>query len=332
MKEELLEVLVCPDCDRYPLEVQNVVFQSGEIDVGQIVCPHCGSKFDIIQGIPVLLPTVLQMTAANAGVKTGQLAEQHKRTQIDYFNNVGTSEFEITRPHNTGRLYQALLNYKVKQSLRLISADLNKTTILCVCCGSGMDLEHLYVRGGRVVGLDISLGAVIGAKERARRFNLEYDLVVGDAEHLPIRTDSFDFGYVHDGLHHLALPFAGLRELWRVSRQAVILTEPTEAFLTKISILLGISGVVEEAGNKVRRLPMSEIEAVLTTLMPTSVAVKRYLMWYPHEPPQWFTSFDRNWLFNTYWFIFGLLNHIVGQWGNKLTVTIWKNGKDAGDK
>ena len=251
MKANLLNVLACPDCQHYPLQIRNGVFREGEVDVGQIVCPNCGNEFEIVQGIPVLLPASLKITPASERAEMREFAEQHKQTQIDYFNSVGTSEFEITRPYYAGRLYQALLDYKAEQMLRLVGEELNGATVLCICCGSGIDLGYLFARGAQVVGMDISLGAVLGAKERGKRFNLEYDLVVGDAEHPPFRTESFDFGYVHDGLHHLALPYLGLHELWRTSRRAVVLTEPSAAFLTKISILLGISGVIEEAGNKV---------------------------------------------------------------------------------
>jgi SAM-dependent methyltransferase/uncharacterized protein YbaR (Trm112 family) len=324
MKAVLLEMLACPDCKYSPLEFQNAVFRDGEVDAGQIVCPNCENEFDIVQGVPVLLPTTCNASAATAGVDMEKSAEQHKQSQIDYFNSIGTSEFEITRPRNTGRLYQALLDYKAERSLRLMGAELNGATVLCVCCGSGMDLEYLQDQGSKVVGMDISLGAVLGAKERARRFGLEYDLVVGDAEHLPFCPDSFDFGYVHDGLHHLSSPYKGLCELWRASRRAIVLTEPADAFLTRISILLGISGIDEEAGNKVCRLKLTELKTNVTQLEPKSVTLTRYVMWYPHQPPRWFVFFNLEHVFRTYWYMFSLVNHVIGKWGNKLTGTIWK--------
>jgi SAM-dependent methyltransferase/uncharacterized protein YbaR (Trm112 family) len=329
MKADLLGVLACPDCEYYPLEFANAFLRDGEVNDGQIVCQNCGIEFNIIQGVPVLLATACNASAATARVEMRKSPEQHKQTQVGYFNNIGTSEFEITRPHNTGRLYQALLDYKAEQSLRLVRTELNGAMVLCVCCGSGMDLEYLQDRADRVVGMDISIGAVLGARERARRFGLEYDLVVGDAERLPFRPNGFDFGYVHDGLHHLASPYKGLCELWRASRRAIVLTEPTDAFLTRISVLLGISGVNEEAGNKVRRLEFSELKTVLAHLKPASVSLSRYLMWYPHQPPSWFEFFNRDRAFRTYWYMFSLLNRVIGQWGNKLTATIWKRREVA---
>lgn len=325
MRITLLDILACPDCRHYPLQLRTPVNSSGEeVNTGQVVCPNCGSKFDIVEGAPVLLPTTLKPSLITAGAEVEGVSERQKKTQIDYFNSIGRSEFEITRPHNTGRLYQALLDYKAEHSLRSVRAELNGAMVLCVCCGSGMDLEYLQDRAYRVVGMDISLGAVLGARERAKRFGLEYDLVVGDAEHLPFRPNSFDFGYVHDGLHHLSSPYKGLCELWRASRRAIVLTEPTDAFLTRISVLLGISGVDEEAGNKVCRLKLTELKTNVAQLKPKSVTLTRYVMWYPHQPPRWFGFFNRDQAFRTYWYMFSLVNHVIGKWGNKLTGTIWK--------
>ena len=330
MKIGLLDTLACPDCQHHPLQLQGpIVSPTREVDLGQIVCPNCDSEFDIVEGVPVLLPTTLKVSTLSADTNAREQAERDKQIQIDYFNRIGGSEFEVTRPHNTGRLYQALLDYKAEKSLRLVRTELNGAMVLCICCGSGMDLEYLWNRGSKVVGIDISLGAILGAKERARRFNLEYDLVVGDAQHLPFRRDSFGFGYVHDGLHHLSFPDIGLRELWRVSRRAVILTEPTDAFLTRMSVFLGISGVDEEAGNKVRRLALPELRTLLTSLKPASVVTSRYLMWYSHEPPRWFGFFEQDWAFSTCWRMFSVLNHVMGKWGNKLAVTSWKRRKVA---
>ena len=331
MNPDLLGVLACPSCEYYPLEIVGAVLRDGEVDVGQIICQNCKAVFNILQGVPILLSSVCNM-GASARVDMARSAEQHNQAQIDYFNNIGTSEYEITRPHDTGRLYQALLDFKAEQSIRLVRTELYGSMVLCVCCGSGMDLEYLHNRAGRVVGMDISMGAVLGARERARRFGLKYDLVVGDAERLPFRSNGFDFGYVHDGFHHLSSPYKGLSELWRTSRRAIMLTEPIDAFLTRISVLLGISGTNEEAGNKVCRIELSELNNVLAHLKPASVSLSRYLMWYPHKPPGWFKFFNRKRIFGTYWYVFSLLNRIIGKWGNKFSATIWKNKKNHSDK
>lgn len=331
MNPDLLGVLACPSCEYYPLDIVNVVLGDGEVNAGQIICQNCRAVFNIIQGVPVLLSSAYDR-AANASADVARSAEQHNQGQIDYFNNIGTSEFEITRPHDTGRLYQALLDFKAEQSIRQVLTELYGSMVLCVCCGSGMDLEYLHNRAGRVVGMDISIGAVLGARERARRFGLKYDLVVGDAERLPFRSNGFDFGYVHDGLHHLSSPYKGLYELWRTSRRAIMLTEPIDASLTRVSVLLGISGTNEEAGNKVCRIKLSELRTFLADLKPASVSLSRYLMWYPHKPPGWFRFFNRKRAFGTYWYFFSLLNRIVGRWGNKFSATIRKSENIHSDK
>ena len=55
---------------------------------------------------------------------------------------------------------------------------------------------------------------------------------MADAERLPFRDASVDLVYVHDGLYHLERPWSRSREMARVARRAVSITEPAEASLT----------------------------------------------------------------------------------------------------
>ena len=92
-------------------------------------------------------------------------------------------------------------------------------------------------------------------RARAReRYGLDYLVVVGDVEHLPVRTASADISYVHDGLHHLSDPAIGLRELARVARRAISINEPAEALGTALAVKLGVALEREDAGNRVARL------------------------------------------------------------------------------
>ena len=54
-----------------------------------------------------------------------------------------------------------------------------------------------------------------------------------NAESLSFADNSFDFVYCKESLHHFARPYAALHEMFRVARQAVVLTEPRDTSIDK---------------------------------------------------------------------------------------------------
>ena len=79
--------------------------------------------------------------------------------------------------------------------------------------------------------------------------------VVADAEALPLRDRSVDLLYVHDGLHHLDSPQAGIREMLRTSRLGDLGQRAgAGARATLLAARLGLSEHYEEAGNFIARL------------------------------------------------------------------------------
>jgi ubiquinone/menaquinone biosynthesis C-methylase UbiE len=207
-----------------------------------------------------------------------------KDTQAAYYDQQEADEFEIERPRGAGRLYEYFLRFKFRRSLELLDEPIAGRTVLCICAGAGMDVEFLTERGARVVGLDLSLGALRGAQERARRHRFAAGFVVGDAERLPFPDQAFDYCYVHDGLHHLDEPEKALGELARLARRGVIITEPAEATLTALAIRWGIIQAYEEAGNYVIRFTPERLSEFFRERGFARTASSRYLMKYPHVP------------------------------------------------
>jgi ubiquinone/menaquinone biosynthesis C-methylase UbiE len=147
-----------------------------------------------------------------------------------------------------------------------------------------MDAEFLARAGAEVVALDISLGAARRATERARRHRFALLPIVGDVEQLPFRDASIDVVYVHDGLHHLQDPLAGLAEMARVARCAVCVTEPASAAATRLAVRVGVALEHEEAGNRVARLTLEDVSSTLVAGGFNVVTAERYAMYYRHEP------------------------------------------------
>jgi len=59
MKRRLLDILACPICKHYPLELR-VFIEKEEIDEGILLCSKCGRWYPILETIPHMLPDDLR--------------------------------------------------------------------------------------------------------------------------------------------------------------------------------------------------------------------------------------------------------------------------------
>jgi SAM-dependent methyltransferase len=264
-----------------------------------------------VDGIPILIPG-----AADGGSPDAA----HKRDQAAFFDEEASPEWEITRPHGAPAWHRWQLEEKQRRAISGLGA-LAGMSALTVCGGSGMDAEFLCSEGaGPVVSSDISLGAARRAAERARRFDVPLLSLVADVERLPFADRSFDLVFVHDGLHHLEDPMLGLREMARVARRAISVNEPARANATKTAVRLGLSVEHEEAGNRVARMSLTEIEDVLSEAGFEIVAAERYAMLYRHEPGAPTRLLSRSGVSPLARGGWRAGNAAIGRFGNKLTV------------
>jgi glycosyltransferase involved in cell wall biosynthesis/SAM-dependent methyltransferase len=269
----------------------------------------------------------------------GAAPSANRDAQVEFYREAVDPEEEITRPRCYPEPVRFLLDYKIGDAWRLAGDGRNAPsmtasappptnaaaeTVLVVCCGSGMEAEMVARTGRRVVALDISPATVARARERTARFGFPLELVVGDAENLPFADSSFDFVFVHDGLHHLSDPYRGVREMLRVARRAAVIAEPADAALTHLSMRLGISGEYEDAGNYVYRLDPARLIRQFGEAGAQRWRMRRSLIYY--QP----------WTFSLYRFLeprplravfraaFRAANLLFGRWGNSLRAVAWK--------
>ncbi len=273
-----------------------------------------------------------QMKVRKSQASDAHAPELHSErvAQMRFYRETIDPEEEISRPRCYPRPVQYLLDFKIRTAWQLLDGNVSAARrgpekTLVVCCGSGMEAEMVAQTGQRVIALDLSFDAVCRARERARRCGLQFDLVAGDAENLPFAPGAVDYVFVHDGLHHLPDPYRGVREMLRVARRAVVIAEPADAALTRLSVKLGISGEYEEAGNYVYRLRPEKLVEVFRECGLQEWRFRRNLVYYqPWTFPiyRWFERPPLFWLFRTGFF---LTNLVLGRWGNSLRVAAWKD-------
>lgn len=277
--------------------------------VEKIRCASCGHAFPIVEGIPVF---------AELGTDDSSGAD-YKRAQIEHFDGI-LAEFEIERPHGTTQLYRWLMDEKHRRALGRLEPLLPGIAALTVCGGSGMDGEYLARAGASVIVSDLSLGAALRARERARRHGLNMVSIVADAERLPFADDGVGLVFVHDGLHHLDDPRAGIVEMVRVASTAVSITEPARAAATAVAVHLRMAQNREDAGNRVERLDPQDAVRLLSMSGFRVVSNQRYAMYYRHHPGRVSRLLSRRGPLRALRAAFWIFNHIVGGIGNKLAL------------
>ena len=297
-------VFVCPVCH-------------GRLDngSGQFVCTRCDADYPTRFGIPVLLSPVLRASREESASPAG-----HKARQITYFDQHPDDDFGVTRPRGAPALYEHLLREKFRRSIRGLEPVIPGSTVLVVCGGSGLDAEFLVEAGARVIVSDISLGVLLQAQERSRRFGLGFELVVADVESLPFADRSLDVAYVHDGLHHLEHPQAGLAEMARVARRALSVSEPARSLASSFAVRLGVAAKEEEAGNPVARIDLDELVGAVRGHGFRPLHPHRYAMFYRHWPGLAMRALSHPLVTPVARLLSALTNRALGRFGNKLTV------------
>jgi SAM-dependent methyltransferase len=243
-----------------------------------------------------------------------------RERQLSFYDQQCGAEFEISRPHGCGRLYEFLVEHKFRTGLLMLRFEVAGRSVLELCCGSGMITEKFALAGAAVTGIDFSAASVARARERCRRRGFTAQFLIADAENLAFADRSFDIVAVHDGLHHLEYPDRAIREMARIARHEVLILEPARATLTRLAVHLGIAVDVEEAGNAVQRLVPRKIARILRDLGYSEIRWKRTLMYYPHRPSAWFRWFDHSLLFALFRLLFAVVDLGLGRWGNKLAL------------
>lgn len=88
--------------------------------------------------------------------------------------------------------------------------------VLDVGCGSGMFFPEVSDKAGLVVGVDVSFGLLLKAKEHTAK---NVHIVQADADHLPFRDGTFDAAFSFTMLQNMPKPQITLQEIKRTITQ-----------------------------------------------------------------------------------------------------------------
>lgn len=175
MKERLMKILICPECNS-SLKAERVSKAEGEIKDGQLVCVKCGNKYPIRNYIPRFVETDKYV---------GNFSREwyaHKTTQLD--SKSGTKESE------------EIFKRKTDFDLNELKGDL----VLDVGCGTGRFMEIGLKHGAEVVGIDLSFAVDVAQENIGKNKNAH--IVQADIFNLPFKNESFDKVFSIGVLHH----------------------------------------------------------------------------------------------------------------------------------
>lgn len=189
----LAERLACP-WDRRPLHPE-----------GDALRCDCGRRFPVVRGIPVLLRDDVSQTHGVA-YDSLAMARHPERLPTDPRPVNGIDPYVQEAISATNGIMYAPLIGKLRDYpipvLRLPPGE--GRALLDIGCNWGRWCVAAARLGYQPVGVDPSLGALLGAARVARQLGVSARFVCADGRFLPFRDDSFDVVFSYSVLQHLA--------------------------------------------------------------------------------------------------------------------------------
>jgi ubiquinone/menaquinone biosynthesis C-methylase UbiE len=105
-------------------------------------------------------------------------------------------------------------------------------SVLETCVGTGLNFKFLP-HGTKLSGLDLSLEMLVRCQNNLRRWQMEADLYLGNAEFLPFADASFDVVYTAGGFNFFSHRAKAVREMIRVAKPGahLMIEDETEEYV-----------------------------------------------------------------------------------------------------
>jgi len=173
MKNNLLNIIVCPEC-KASMKLEKFENENGEVKSGILTC-RCGKNYNIINFIPRFVET-------DDYVKNFSFEwDIHQKTQFD-------KEKEGLSYH----LFFKKTGFKEK--------SLKNKLVLDIGIGTGRYADIVEKLGGIIIGIDLSYAVDSAFKNIGFKKNVH--IIQADVFKLPFKKDTFDYIYSIGVLHH----------------------------------------------------------------------------------------------------------------------------------
>jgi SAM-dependent methyltransferase len=182
MRDELLEILCCPECEQY-LDLRIHKGDKNLVIEGLFSCSSCKKNFEIFDDIPYF----------SDDIKHGGVKNQYE-TYSHWFEEMHDEESIINPTHENAFM----------SSLRINELEFDNKIVLDAGCGNGRFSYVVSKYSPKLlVSFDISKG--LGkAKETILKHNPDANIafIQGDITHPPFKKEVFDIIYSWGVTHH----------------------------------------------------------------------------------------------------------------------------------
>lgn len=252
MKSSSLDIVCCPIC-KGSVSLQALP----EADIiwrGTLWCESCHRAFAIHNGIAEF-------------VRARELVGSNRRHEK--LNNI----FSHVYTPATKLMFAVCGGEENARRECLDRLDLRAgAKILEVGIGTGDNLPYLgrYLDGGQVYGLDISRGMLRHCARNLRKWDLQAELLLAEAERLPFRDESFDVVFHIGAINFFTDKKRAIEEMIRVARPGtkIIIADESERALRLLDkFLLQVwIGKREEVVPPIDLIPETTLETRLETI------------------------------------------------------------------
>jgi len=222
MKSSSLNTLCCPVCKgavSWPEPSDHDTLSDGMLS-----CESCRKTFAIEEGIPQFI---------RAEELVG-LNKKHEKLN-NLFSHVCTSAtklmFAVCGGEENARR-ECLDRLEIRQDAKILEIGI----------GTGDNLPYLMKRlgGGEIYGLDISQNMLRYCARNLKKWNLQAELFLGEAEHLPFKDGTFDIVYHLGAINFFTDQKRAIEEMIRVAQPGtkIVIADESEKALKALDKLL----------------------------------------------------------------------------------------------
>jgi len=173
---EINEIIICPGC-KSNLQIKD----------NKYFCQSCKSSYEIVSNIPVLVS------------HQNSVSDKEQQNLAEYFNSKYKNDED---PWNYESSAAEKMKYEFVTNL-VKELNPNTTIVLDVACSFGYLSNKLSGVSKEVIGIDVSIHALMKANEKYKKENIKF--ISAGAENIPFKDKLFDAVILCDGLNGMDL-------------------------------------------------------------------------------------------------------------------------------